>query len=127
MVKKKILIIDDSLLVLEMAKDLLVEAGYTVFTATNGIDANSYIFSIENKPDLIILDIMMPLLAGNKKALMLKQSEQSKDIPIVFISSKNEAELQILAVESGVNGYICKPFTRHTLVGAVKSHIKTRA
>ncbi len=123
MTKKKVLIIDDSPLVLEMAKNILQEAGYIVHTASSGIEANQHIFSVANKPDLILLDIMMPMLSGDKKAQMLKQSEQSKDIPILFISSKNELELIKLVADSGVAGYICKPFTKHDLIRAVRSNI----
>jgi DNA-binding response OmpR family regulator len=120
MAAKKILIIDDSELVLVMASDALKAAGYEVFTATNGIEANSYIFSTTNRPDLIILDIMMPLLDGNKKAKILKQQSHSQDIPIVFISSKSEAELAALVAEAGADGYICKPFSPQGIVNSVK-------
>ena len=121
---KKILIIDDSPLVLAMASDALKADGFDVFTATNGIEANSYIFSTNNRPDLIILDIMMPLLDGNKKAKLLKDKEFSRDIPIMFISSKSEDELIRLVAESGVDGYICKPFTAQEIVNKVKKLLK---
>ena len=121
---KKILVIDDSPLVLAMASDALQAAGFEVFTATNGIEANSFIFSTNNRPDLIILDIMMPLLDGNKKAKILKEKDFSKDIPILFISSKDEAELARLVAESGVEGYICKPFTPQGIVGSVRKVLK---
>jgi two-component system, chemotaxis family, chemotaxis protein CheY len=124
MKKKKILIIDDSPLVLEMAKDILEEAGYIVQTATNGIEANQHIFSLDEiKPDLILLDIMMPLLSGEKKAHLLRQSEHSKDIPVLLISSKPEQELKELAYQSYAVGYLCKPFTKYGLIEAVRDHI----
>lgn len=121
---KKILIVDDSPLVLAMASDALKAAGYDVFTATNGIEANSYIFSTNNRPDLIILDIMMPLLDGNKKAKILKEKDFSKDIPILFISSKSEDELVKLVSEAGADGYICKPFTPQGIVASVQKALK---
>jgi CheY-like chemotaxis protein len=122
--KQKVLIIDDSPLVLEMAKDILEEAGYIVHTATNGIEANQHIFSLDGrKPDLILLDIMMPLLSGNKKADLLRQSEHSRDIPVLLISSKSEQELKELAYESYAAGYLCKPFTKQGLIEAVRSNI----
>jgi two-component system alkaline phosphatase synthesis response regulator PhoP len=121
---KKILVIDDSELVLAMASDALKSAGYEVFTATNGIEANSYIFSTTSRPDLIIIDIMMPLLDGNKKAKILKEKDFSKDIPIMFISSKSEAELEKLVEESGADGYICKPFTNQGIVSSVRKVLK---
>lgn len=121
---KKILVIDDSPLVLAMASDALKAEGFDVFTATNGIEANSYIFSANNRPDLIILDIMMPLLDGNKKAKILKDKDFSRDIPILFISSKDEAELAKMAEESGVDGYICKPFTPQSIANSVRKALK---
>ena len=120
----KILIVDDSALVLAMASDALTAAGYEVFTAANGIEANSYIYSTTNKPDLIILDIMMPLLDGNKISKILKKQNHSQDIPIVFISSKSEAELVSLVAEAGADGYICKPFTPQSIVTCVKKVLK---
>jgi DNA-binding response OmpR family regulator len=121
---KKVLIIDDSELVLAMASDALTSNGFEVFTAKNGIEANSYIFSSTNRPDVIILDIMMPLLDGNKKAKLLKEKEFSRDIPIIFISSKSEDELKKLAAEAGADGYICKPFTSLEIVNSVKKALR---
>lgn len=120
----KILVIDDSPLVLAMASDALAAAGFDVFTATNGIEANSFIFSTNNRPDLIILDIMMPLLDGNKKAKILKEKDFSKDIPILFISSKEESELIQMVAESGADGYIRKPFTPQSIVNSVRKVLK---
>lgn len=121
---KKILVIDDSPLVLAMASDALAAAGFKVLTALNNIEANSYIFSNDNRPDLIIIDIMMPLLAGDKKAKILKDKDFSRDIPILFISSKDEAELARLVAEAGADGYICKPFTPEGIVSRVKMALK---
>jgi len=117
--RKKILIIDDSELVLAMAKDALDQAGYQVVTATNGIEANRYIFSKE-RPDLIIMDIMMPMLDGNKKAKILKENEVSRDIPILLLSSKSKEEMRQLAEESGADGYILKPFSPVEITSCVR-------
>ncbi|BCG47484.1 Response regulator receiver protein [Citrifermentans bremense] len=120
---KTILIIDDSEVVLAMAKDALVQAGYQVLTATNGIEANRFIFS-KQRPDLIIMDIMMPMLDGNKKAKLLKENEVSKDIPILLLSSKSENEMRELAAEAGANGYILKPFNADELTEKVRSALR---
>ncbi|GFO63506.1 response regulator [Geomonas paludis] len=117
---KKILIIDDSELVLAMAKDALDQAGYQVLTATNGIEANRFIFA-KDRPDLIIMDIMMPMLDGNKKAKLLKENEVSRDIPILLLSSKSEAEMRELVDEAKANGYILKPFTPAQIIKAVSA------
>jgi two-component system, OmpR family, alkaline phosphatase synthesis response regulator PhoP len=122
---KKILIVDDSELVLAMGRDALESAGYAVFGATSGIEANSYIFSA-NKPDLIILDVMLPMLDGNKKAKLLKEKDFSRDIPILLLSSKSEDELRRLCIDAGVDGYIRKPFTPADLVARVKEALARR-
>ncbi len=117
--KQKILIVDDSELVLTQAREALGEAGYDVLTATNGIEANGYIFS-NHQPDLIIFDVMLPMLSGDQKARLLKEKECSRHIPILLISSKSEEELTRIAVESGVNGFIHKPFTSTEIVSSVQ-------
>lgn len=119
---KQLLVVDDSELVLAMAKDFLERAGYVVLTAESGIEANRYIYSAR-KPDLIILDVMLPMLDGNKKAKMLKDKDETKDIPILLLSSKEETELQRLVKESGANGYIRKPFTPELIISMVKQHL----
>lgn len=122
MTKQKILLVDDSELVLAMARDALEIAGFEVFTATNGIEANSYIFS-RNKPDLIILDVMLPMLDGNKKAKLLREKEYSKHIPILLLSSKSEEDMRRLTFESGADGFIRKPFTHEGLVSQVRAFL----
>ncbi|KAF0221385.1 MAG: response regulator [Geobacteraceae bacterium] len=122
MSKQKILLVDDSELVLAMARDALEGAGYEVLTATNGIEANSVIFS-KDKPDLIILDVMLPMLDGNKKAKLLREKEFSKQIPILLLSSKSEDELKRLTAEAGVDGFIRKPFTNEVIVSRVREFL----
>lgn len=117
--EKQVLIIDDSELVLAMAKDALGDAGFEVATATNGIEANRYIFS-RKQPDLIIMDIMMPMLDGNKKAKILKENEMSRNIPILLLSSKSDDEMRMLTEEAGADGYILKPFSASEIVAKVR-------
>ena len=122
MAQKRILIVDDSELVLVMARDPLEAAGYEVVTASSGIEANSFIFS-SRKPDLIILDVMLPMLDGNKKAKLLREKDFSKEIPILLLSSKSEEELRYMVSESGANGFIRKPFTSEGIVARVREII----
>ncbi|HWI41471.1 MAG TPA: response regulator transcription factor [Verrucomicrobiae bacterium] len=125
MTRQKILLIDDSELVLAMARDALEDAGFQVFGATSGIEANALIFSRE-KPDLIIMDVMLPMLDGNKKAKILKEKEFSRDIPILLLSSKEEDELRRLTAEAGADGYIRKPFTPNEIVTRVREALQRR-
>ena len=117
---KHILVIDDDPVLLAMVGDYLTEAGFTVSTADCGIYSNNIIYG-KTPPDLIVLDVIMPLMSGVKKAKLLKQREKSAHIPIILMSSKEEAELKNLATEAMANDYLCKPFTAEKLVEKVKS------
>ncbi len=117
--RKRVLVVDDSEIVLAMAREALEDGGFEVVTAMNAMEANSYIFS-RRKPDLIILDVMLPMIDGDKKAKMLKENEATKDIPILLLSSKPEDELRRLVRESGSDGFIRKPFAHRQMVTVVE-------
>lgn len=119
MASKRIVVIDDSKLVLAVAADALEAAGYEVITTDSGIDANRYIYS-NRRPDLILIDVMMPLLNGDRKVRLLKQREASSQIPIVLMSTKPREELAELTRDSGADGFIQKPFDERSLVHQVK-------
>ena len=116
---KHILVIDDDPVLLAVVGDYLTEAGLTVSTADCGIYSNNIIYG-SNPPDLIVLDVIMPLMSGAKKAKLLKQREKSAHIPIILMSSKDEQELKAIAQDCMVNGYLCKPFTAEQIVDKVK-------
>jgi len=116
---KHILVIDDDPVLLAVVGDYLTEAGFTVSTADCGIYSNNIIYG-NNPPDLIILDVIMPLMSGAKKAKLLKQRDKSAHIPIILMSSKDEQELKAIVQDCMVNGYLCKPFTAGQLVDKVK-------
>ncbi|MFA5515642.1 MAG: response regulator [Desulfuromonadales bacterium] len=119
---KRIIVIDDSHLLLAMAGDVLKEAGYDVITTDSGIEANQYIYSAQT-PDLILIDVMMPLLNGDRKVRLLKEREKSRHIPVVLMSSKEEDELRELVRQSGANGYIRKPFNPQSFLKQVTSFL----
>jgi len=119
MASKKIVVIDDSKLVLAIAADALAGAGYEVITTDSGIEANQYIYS-NRRPDLILMDVMMPLLNGDRKVRLLKQREASSGIPIVLMSTKPREELAEITRESGADGFIQKPFDEGSLVQQVR-------
>ena len=123
MVRKRILVVDDSEIVLDMARQALEEGGFEVVTAVSAMEANEYIFC-ENKPALIIMDVMLPMLDGDKKAKMLKENELTREIPILLLSSKPENELLWLVKESGADGFLRKPFTKELMVARVEETIR---
>lgn len=115
---KHILVIDDDPVLLTMTREYLEDAGFKVSTADCGIYSNHIIYGTP-PPDLIVLDVIMPLMSGVKKAKLLKQREKSAHIPIILMSSKAEEELKGLAQEAMADDYLCKPFTADQLTAKV--------
>ena len=104
--KKKILIIDDDEKHLMTAKEILEEEGYEVIIHQNAFGATNLIGSIQ--PDLVLLDINMPALSGDRLSGLLLSKNKTKDVPIVFYSSNDEDSIRKAVSEHGVKGYICK-------------------
>ena len=118
--KKLVLVVDDSEIVLDKATEALVGRGYDVVTAASASAADRFIYG-DARPDVIILDVMMPYLDGDQKAKMLKAERSTRDIPVLLLSSKSEDELARLTSESGSDGYIRKPFTFKELADRVEA------
>jgi DNA-binding response OmpR family regulator len=116
---KRIVVIDDSKLVLAVADDALRGAGFEVLTTDSSIEANQHIYA-SVRPDLILIDVMMPLLNGDRKVKLLKERESSRNIPVLLMSSKPASEMEALTRESGADGYILKPFDAQTLVRKIQ-------
>ena len=123
MTKKRILLIDDSEVVLAKARDTLEMSGYEVITAANGLEANRYLFQKE-KPDIIIIDVMIPILNGNRTAKLIRENENTRKIPILLLSSKPEDELRRLTVEAGADGFIQKPVDFRLLVKKIEETLR---
>jgi len=119
---KHILVIDDDPVVRAMAQDFLEDAGHKVSSAADAIYSNDVIYST-SPPDLILMDVMMPLMAGDKKVVALKRRDKSSNIPVVLISAKEAAELKKIANAVGADGYLTKPFDAKKLVGAVQTYL----
>lgn len=118
--KKRVLVIDDSEIVLAMASEALLAKGYDVLIALSARDADRFIYG-ENRPDVIIIDVMMPTLDGDKKTRMLKDDAATSTIPVLLLSSKSERELAQLVTESGADGFIRKPFTFREMIERIES------
>lgn len=117
---KHIVVIDDCRVTLAVVSDFLASAGFQVSTAEDSLYSNHLIYT-SSPPDLILLDVMMPHMSGDKKLRRLRQREKSRLIPVVLISSKDECELRMLAVTAGANGYLTKPFTADQLVNTIQN------
>jgi CheY-like chemotaxis protein len=119
---KRIVVIDDCRLTLAMARDMLENAGFEVLTAGSGIEANPHIFGLP-RPDLILIDVELPMLRGDRKVRLLKESRSSRDIPAILMSHKSPEGLETLAHESGAEGWIAKPLRPDVLVGLIRRFV----
>ena len=117
---KRVLVIDDSEIVLEMASEALITKGYEVLTALSARDADRFIYG-DSRPDIIIIDVMMPALDGDRKTRMLKDDSATSGIPVLLLSSKSEKELAQLVTESGADGFIRKPFTFREMIARIEA------
>lgn len=106
---KRVLVVDDSLTDLTNIKNIVTNAGCLVFTATNGQEA--FDKAKADRPDVIFLDIVMPDQDGFGTCRKLVGSSETKDIPVVFVSSKNQKADRIWAQMQGAKGYVTKPYT----------------
>jgi DNA-binding response OmpR family regulator len=112
---RKILIIEDDKLIVEGLEDTLQFHDYEVVTAGNGKDGLS-LFQKE-KPDLIILDIMLPGVDGFEVCKKIKQT--NRDIPIIMLTARSQENDKLLGFELGVDDYVTKPFSVKELVARV--------
>lgn len=117
---KKILVVEDDLMLLSLLSFRLKKEGYHVMTADNGRDAISKIKS--DTPDLVISDIMMPYVSGLELTEFLK-NEYKKNTLIVLISSAGQEEMVLKAFNLGADDFIAKPFSPNELIVRLKKMI----
>ena len=116
---KKILIADDEPDILEIIQYNLVKEGYEVFTAKDGDEALEKAKSI--RPDLIILDIMMPKKSGMEVCEILRAQPSFKDSLIIFLTALNDESSHIKGLETGADDYINKPISPKVLISRVNA------
>ena len=113
MVGRNILIVDDEAPIREMIAVALEMAGYDCLEAENSQQAHAII--VDRKPDLILLDWMLPGTSGIELARRLKRDELTGDIPIIMLTAKGEEDNKIQGLEVGADDYITKPFSEDEL------------
>ncbi len=104
--KKKILLLDDSTITLEMEKAVLEDRGYKVAIASNLLEFQAQLDRFQ--PEIILTDLMMPDISGKDIVRVLKQDFHTEKIPIVLFSSKNDDELAEISEQAGADGYLSK-------------------
>ncbi len=116
--KKSILIIDDEIDLVELLKYNLAKDGYSMQFALNGYDG-MHLAEI-TKPDLIILDLMLPDINGYEVCKRIKLNSETAATPIIFLSAKQEEVDKILGFEAGADDYMVKPFSINELLARIK-------
>jgi len=120
----KILVVDDEPALLRLMEFVLSKEGHTMITATNGEEALEE--ARRQRPDLIVLDIMMPKMDGYQVAEAVRASADLKDIPIIMLSAKAQEEDVVRGVEAGVDRYVTKPFSPEGLTTLVTEFLASR-
>ena len=119
--RPKIMVVDDHLASRVTAAALLSLEGYEVIEIENGVEALEVVHTY--KPDMILLDVMMPQMSGFEVCRQLKQNEETRLIPLVFITALHDRKSRIAGIEAGADDFITKPFDRLELSARVKSLI----
>lgn len=117
----KVIVIDDEPFILMMIEDKLKKAGIKVITLRESIKAMPVIKN--EKPDLIILDWMMPELSGIELCKMLKSDPDTAGVPIFMLTAKGQEADEQLGLKCGVTRYITKPFSPRALLAIVEETI----
>lgn len=118
--KKKILIADDEVHILNLIK-LTLGNEYDYIDASNGLEVLQRLE--ENSPNIILLDVMMPVMDGFTACKKIKQNPKTKDIPIILISAKTEDQDILYGIDIGASAYVTKPFNKQDLADMVKNLI----
>jgi DNA-binding response OmpR family regulator len=118
----QVLVVDDDLTVRDVVRRYLELAGYQVALADNGEDALAW--AVEHKPDLVVLDLMLPGISGLEVCRRLRQSSA---VPVVMLTALGEEENRIAGLELGADDYVTKPFSPRELALRVSSVLRRTA
>jgi len=120
--KKRILVVDDEQDLVRAVQIRLEHAGYEISVAYDGKEALEK--ARKEKPDLILLDLMLPKMDGYKVCRMLKFDEKYKNIPIIMLTARAQESDQKLGLETGADAYLTKPFQHEVVLAKIKELLK---
>lgn len=122
MSEKRILVVDDEAPIRDMLAMALEAVGYQVLHAGSAQEAHGVI--VDDCPDLVLLDWMMPGTSGIELLRRLKHSELTRNLPVVMLTAKTEEDNTIAGLDAGADDYISKPFSPRELVSRVKAVLR---
>ncbi|HAQ71643.1 response regulator transcription factor [Salibacteraceae bacterium] len=121
---KKILVVDDEEDILEFLSYNLEKEGAKVYTAKNGLLAIEV--AMKKKPDLILLDVMMPEMDGVETCMRLRERPETKNVIIAFLTARGEDYSQIAGFEAGADDFITKPIKPRVLISRLKALLRRK-
>ena len=114
-----ILVAEDQQTIRSLIEYKLRNSGYTVVSVADGAAALKK--AVELKPDLVLLDVMMPLMTGFEVLAALKQNEETKRIPVLLVTAQSKEDEVLKGLELGADDYVTKPFSPNELAARVKT------
>lgn len=121
MSKAKVLIVDDEPFNVEVLEQALDDTDYQVITAANGQEGWEKIQS--EQPDLILLDLMMPIMDGFAVLAKVKEDSMLRDIPIIIVSAEQDSKSVVKGIKQGAEDYLTKPINTAQFVQKVKEYL----
>ena len=118
MQKPQVLIVDDNVIALKLLRKYLEASDLEVIEATDGHQCIA--MAISNKPDIILLDVMMPKLDGYETIKRLKENDITRNIPVIILTALNDTANQLRAIESGADDFLSKPIEEKLILAKVK-------
>ncbi|MCB9542088.1 MAG: response regulator [bacterium] len=122
--KKSILLVEDEAHVRQMVARLLTKHDYEVREAVDGLDGLRVLE--DYRPDLIIVDVMMPILDGLTFTKALKNRRETRSIPVIFLTAKSDPHSMIEGINVGAKFYVTKPFQIEDIIGKVRRVLEER-
>lgn len=120
--KKKILVVDDEESIRLVVSFTLEQANYDVQDASNGDECLEKVYSFG--PDLILLDLMMPMVDGWEVLRLLRSNPETENIPVVLLTAKGEIRDKMFALQQGAADYVTKPFSKQELLERVSTALE---
>ena len=119
--KIKILVVDDSQVILKLLKEYFKTYDVEIVTSINGLDGIKK--SMKLKPDIILLDLLMPNFDGMKMLQVIKLMDELRDVPVIVISGNTDKTNVLTAIESGAEQVLAKPLKKNVLINAVENSL----
>jgi two-component system sensor histidine kinase ChiS len=117
-----ILIVDDEPVNLQVLKNYLSLQNYNIVQATSGIEALA-LMKNNFKPDMILLDVMMPRMTGYEVTQKIREKWQADDLPILLLTAKDQVSDLVIGLKTGANDYLTKPISKEELLARIKTHL----